>query len=52
MPCRFVQFFQSGILIRRYVSSKVEPSFVEDEPSFIEDIRMAAGFGGVRQYVA
>ena len=51
MQCQFVQFFQSGTLLRRYVSSKVEPSFVEDELSFIEDIRMAAGFGGVRQYV-
>ena len=36
--------FLSRTLLRRYISSKVEPSLVED-------IKMAPGFGGVRQYV-
>ena len=31
-------------LLCRYISSKVEPSFVDD-------IKMAAGFDGARQYV-
>ena len=41
--CLFVNFLISRALLRRYVSSKVGPSF-------IEDIKIAAGFGGVRQY--
>ena len=41
--CWFVSFFLSRALLRRYITSKVESSFVED-------IKMAAGFGGVRQY--
>ena len=41
--CWFVNFFLSRAPLRRYVSSKVGPSFVED-------IKIAAGFGGVRQY--
>ena len=42
--CLFVHFFLSRTLLRRYISSKIEPSFVED-------IKMTTGFGGVRQYV-
>ena len=42
--CWFVNFFLSRALLRGYVSSKVGPSFVED-------IKIAAGFGGVRQYL-
>ena len=42
--CWFVNFFLSRALCRRYVSSKVATSF-------IEDIKIVAGFGGVRQYV-
>ena len=41
--CWFVNFFLSCALLRRYISSKVGSSFVED-------IKMAAGFGGVCQY--
>ena len=40
--CWFDIFFLSRALLRRYISSKVGSSF-------IEDIEMAAGFGGVRQ---
>ena len=42
--CLFVQLFLSRTLLRRYISSKIEPSFVED-------IKMTNAFGGVRQYV-
>ena len=42
--CSFVHFFLSRTLLRRYISSKVELSLVED-------IKMVTGFGGVRQYV-
>ena len=42
--CWFVNFLLSRALLRGYVSSKVGPSFVED-------IKIAAGFGGVRQCV-
>ena len=41
--CWFVNFFLSRALLRGYVSSKVGPSFVKD-------IKIAAGFGGVCQY--
>ena len=41
--CWFVNFFLSLALLRGYVNFKVGPSFVED-------IKIAAGFGGVRQY--
>ena len=41
--CWFVSFFLSCALLRRYISSKVGSSF-------IEDIKMVAGFGGVCQY--
>ena len=40
---QFVDFFLSRTLLRRYKSSKVESSL-------IQDIKMAAGFGGVRHY--
>ena len=42
MQCGFVHFFLSHTLLRRYTSSKVKLSFVED-------IKMVASFGGVRQ---
>ena len=41
--CWFVNFFLSLALLRGYVNSKVGPSF-------IEDIKIAAGFGGVCQH--
>ena len=41
--CWFVNVFLSCTPLRRYISSKVGSSFVED-------IKMAAGFGGVCQY--
>ena len=40
----FVHFFLSHSLFCRYISSKVKPLFVED-------IKMAPGFGRERQYV-
>ena len=42
--CWFVHFFLFRTLLRTYISCKVESSFVED-------IKMAASFSGVRQYV-
>ena len=39
----FVHFFLCCTLLHRYISSKVDPSFVEV-------IKMAVGFGDVRQY--
>ena len=42
--CWFVHFFLSHNILHRYKSSKVEPSLVKD-------IKIAAGFNGVRQYV-
>ena len=44
MQCWLAHFFLYRTLLRRYVSTKVEPSFVGD-------IKLAAGFGGVGQYV-
>ena len=42
--CWFVHFFLSHNILHRYKSSKVEHSLVKD-------IKIAAGFNGVRQYV-
>ena len=43
LELRSIDLFISSYLLRRYISSKVESSVVED-------IKMAAGFGGVREY--